>query len=107
MATYSHEKVLADYARGDMDVEMAMGHSLQHIGHLYTAQSAATAERQALRKQVVTLEQTIGALQGEVTGLQQVVTTLQSAFERAVARTKTAQLQAKATSPREDRTADG
>jgi len=55
MATYPHEKVLADYARGDMDVEMAMGHSLQHIGQLHAAQTAATAERQALRKQVTTL----------------------------------------------------
>lgn len=63
MATYDHEKVLADYGHGKIDVEMAMGHALQHIGHLYVAQSAANADRQALRKRVDTLEATVTHLQ--------------------------------------------
>lgn len=63
MATYDHEKVLADYGHGNIDVEMAMGHALQHIGHLYTAQTAATTDRQSLRKRVDTLEAAIAQLQ--------------------------------------------
>lgn len=60
MATYDHEKVLADYGHGKIDVEMAMGHALQHIGHLYAAQNA---DRQALRKRVDALEAAIAHLQ--------------------------------------------
>ncbi len=63
MATYEYEKVLADYATGRMDVEMALGHSLQHIGQLYAAQSSATVDRQALRKSIQALEGDLKTLQ--------------------------------------------
>jgi hypothetical protein len=43
MSTYDYDKVMADYANGRITVEMAMGHSLQHIGKLYEAQAAANA----------------------------------------------------------------
>lgn len=35
MSTYDYDKVMSDYANGRITVEMAMGHSLQHIGKLY------------------------------------------------------------------------
>ncbi|MFN8492224.1 MAG: hypothetical protein U0350_31785 [Caldilineaceae bacterium] len=63
MATYEYEKVLADYANGRMDVEMTMGHALQHIGQLYTAQSSATADQHALRKAIQALEGDLKMLQ--------------------------------------------
>ncbi|MCE7988655.1 MAG: hypothetical protein DYG89_46460 [Caldilinea sp. CFX5] len=58
MATYDHKQVLADYANGTLTPEMAVGHSLQHIDKLYTAQTDATrqwrAELDALKQQVHT-----------------------------------------------------
>lgn len=74
MATYDYEKVLADYANGRMDVEMAMGHSLQHIGQLYATQSTANADRQALRKQILGLEGDVRTLQSAVERLQKTQT---------------------------------
>jgi hypothetical protein len=43
MATYDHKQVLADYAAGRITADMAVGHSLQHIAHLYEAQAATRA----------------------------------------------------------------
>ncbi len=63
MATYGYEKVWADYANGRMDVEMAMGHSLQHIGQLYATQTAANTDQQALRKQIHGLEGDVKTLE--------------------------------------------
>ena len=66
MSTYSYDKVLSDYVNGRMDVEMAMGHGLQHIGKLYTAQTAANLNHYGLRDKVDTLEKTIETLQNWV-----------------------------------------
>ncbi len=63
MSTYPIEKILIDYDNGRMDVEMAMGHSLQHVSKLYTAQTSAATERQALRQKVSALEELIKTLQ--------------------------------------------
>ena len=52
MSTYDFDKVLSDYAHGRIPVEMAMGHSLQHIGKLYADQAAMRIEIDALKKQV-------------------------------------------------------
>jgi hypothetical protein len=47
MATYDHKQVLADYAAGRITADMAVGHSLQHIAHLYEAQATTRAARRA------------------------------------------------------------
>ena len=44
MSTYDPKQVLADYAKGAITPEMAVGHSLQHIAKLYEAQAAARTE---------------------------------------------------------------
>ena len=74
MATYDHEKVLIDYGKGRIDIEMAMGHALQHIGQLYAAQTGATTDRQALQKRVHTLEGDVKTLQTTVDRLQKTQT---------------------------------
>ena len=63
MSTYDYEKVLSDYDHGRMDVEMAMGHALQHIGKLYTAQNTNQRE---LRDQVNSLEAEVKTLRAEL-----------------------------------------
>ena len=66
MATYDPKQVLADYAKGTITPEMAVGHSLQHIDKLYEAQTTARtawhAEIDALKKQVNTQQVTIDRL---------------------------------------------
>jgi len=84
MATYDYEKVWADYANGRMDVEMAMGHSLQHIGQLYAAQTAATADRQGLYKQIQGLEGDVKTLQAVVERLQKTQTTRLKTLENGL-----------------------
>ncbi len=66
MGTYDYEKVVSDYANGRMNVEMAMGHSLQHIGKLYEAQTATNVSHYKLRGKIDTLEKTVNALQAKV-----------------------------------------
>ncbi len=50
MGTYDHKKVLSDYVNGKMTVEMAMGHSLQHLDKLYESQTAANLSRYGARQ---------------------------------------------------------
>jgi hypothetical protein len=69
MGTYDHKKVLLDYANGNITAEMAVGHSLQHIGKLYEAQTAANLSRYELRSKVDMLENMVNTLQTEVTHL--------------------------------------
>jgi hypothetical protein len=66
MSTYSHEKVLADYANGKITPEMAIGHGLQHIGLLYEGQTEAKAGRLAQQNQLERLDQRVAALQTAV-----------------------------------------
>jgi len=63
MSTYDYEKVLSDYDNGRMDVEMAMGHALQHIGKLYSAQNTSQRE---LRDQVNSLATEVKTLRAEL-----------------------------------------
>ncbi len=70
MSTYDHKKVLSDYANGRMDVEMATGHSLQHIDKLYQAQSTANTRRQEIRDQATKLEKEVKTLRSKVKRLQ-------------------------------------
>lgn len=56
MSTYPIEKVLFEYEHSRMEVEMAMGHSLQHIAHLTAGQATLTAEQQVLRQKLSTLD---------------------------------------------------
>jgi hypothetical protein len=67
MATYDPKQVLADYAHGRITPEMAVGHSLQHIDHLYAAQAAARsdwrAEVDALKAQLTLVQATVVRLQ--------------------------------------------
>jgi hypothetical protein len=52
-----------------MTVEMAMGHTLQHIDKLYELQTTANINRYELRGRVDTLDKTASALQTEVARL--------------------------------------
>jgi hypothetical protein len=76
-----YEKVLADYDKGRMDVEMAMGHSLQHIGKLYQGQATERTNQRKLRDKIEHLEQ-------KVTLLQDKVDRLTARFEKAQPRQK-------------------
>jgi predicted nucleic acid-binding Zn-ribbon protein len=62
LSTYDYDKILSDYAHGRITVEMAMGHSLQHIGKLYADQAAMRTEIDALKKQVNRTETTVDHL---------------------------------------------
>ena len=66
MGTYDHKQVLSDYANGKMPVEMAIGHSLQHIDKLYEEQTAANISRHELRGKTDALENRVSALQTKV-----------------------------------------
>jgi predicted lipoprotein len=66
MGTYDYKQVMSDYANGKMTVEMAMGHSLQHIDKLYEAQAATNLSRYELRSKVDSLENTVNALQAKI-----------------------------------------
>ena len=66
MSTYDYKQVLADYAAGKTTPEMAVGHSLQHIGKLYEAQAAANASRSAGQAKLDTLEKRVNTLQTAV-----------------------------------------
>jgi hypothetical protein len=95
MSTYPIEKVLFEYEHGRMDVEMAMGHSLQHIAHLAATQAATAAEQQALRQKIGALESLLHSvqskldrlppLQEDLTTLNRTVAGLQTQVDRLVA----------------------
>ncbi|OQY37277.1 MAG: hypothetical protein B6243_00960 [Anaerolineaceae bacterium 4572_5.2] len=63
MGTYNHKQILSDYANDRMTVEMAIGHTLQHIDKLYELQTTANVNRYELRGRVDTLEKTVTTLQ--------------------------------------------
>ena len=69
MGTYSHKKILLEYANDRMTVEMAMGRALQHIDKLYDLLTTANINRYELRGRVDTLEKTVSALQSEIARL--------------------------------------
>jgi hypothetical protein len=68
MSTYDFDKVLYDYEHDRITVEMAMGHSLQHIGKLYATQTTARTEWRseidALKKQVNLVQAAVDRLHG-------------------------------------------
>jgi len=66
MGTYDSKQILSDYANGKMTVEMALGHSLQHINNLYEAQTAANLSRYEWQSKVETLENKVNALQANM-----------------------------------------
>ncbi len=66
MSTYDYPKVMADYDNGRMDMEMAFGHALQHIGKLYDAQAATNASRYELQTKVDAQEKRVNRLQAAV-----------------------------------------
>jgi len=70
MGTYDYDKVVSDYATGRMNVEMAMGHSLQHIGKLYEAQTTAEANHRELQGKVNNLAYELETLRAEINRLQ-------------------------------------
>ena len=61
--------MLLDYANGNITAEMAVGHSLQHIGKLYEAQTAANLSRYDLLSKVDTLEIMVDTLHTEIARL--------------------------------------
>ena len=56
MSTYEPKKLLSEYGNDRMDVEMAMGHALQHIEILDNAKTKAGKNRQALQNRIQQLE---------------------------------------------------
>ncbi len=66
MSTYPIEKILSEYENSRMNVEMAVGHNLQHTNKLYEAQTAANVSRYEMRGKIDTLENTVNALQAKV-----------------------------------------
>jgi hypothetical protein len=90
VGTYDYKQVLSDYEKGKMDVEMAMGHTLQHIGKLYEAQLSTHADQQQVRQTVNTLQTEVSALQTEITRLpklQAALVQLQQVVDRLIAHT--------------------
>lgn len=69
LGTYDHKQILSDYESGRMTVEMAMGHSLQHIDKLYELQTTANVNRYEIRGKIDTLENRVNTLQKEVSRL--------------------------------------
>ena len=77
MSTYDFDKVLSDYEHGRITVAMAMGHSLQPIGKLYTTQATVHTEwRTEWRSE-------IDALKKQVNLMQAVVDRLHALIEKA------------------------
>jgi hypothetical protein len=72
MATYDHKQVLTDYAHGRITPEMAVGHGLQHIDHLYAAQATLRtewrAELDALKQQLTAVQTTVDRLHAIIDG---------------------------------------
>jgi len=66
MGTYTYEKLMLEYANDRVTAEMALGHSLQHIGKLYEAQKAANLSRHKMRGKIDSLENAVNVLQKEV-----------------------------------------
>jgi anti-sigma factor ChrR (cupin superfamily) len=66
MSTYDFDKVLSEYANGRMNVEMAMGHSLQHLGKLYAALTTATTSRAAEQAKLDALEKRVHLQQAAI-----------------------------------------
>lgn len=66
MGTYDHKQVLSDYANSKITVEIAMGHTLQHLDKLYELQTVATMNRYELRGRVDTLENRVNSLQAKI-----------------------------------------
>ncbi|MBV7329219.1 hypothetical protein KFU94_13410 [Chloroflexi bacterium TSY] len=89
MGTYNYEKVLLDYEKGHMDVEMAMGHSLQHIGKLHEGQNHAASEHQVLQKRMNTLEELVQGMQKGLTALNQTASKLKAEFDGSITQIET------------------
>ena len=52
MGTYSIEKIKADWEKGTMSPEQAIGHTIQHIEIMQKQQTKATADQQKTNNQV-------------------------------------------------------
>jgi hypothetical protein len=83
MGTYPLKQIMTEYEHGRMPVEMALGHTLQHLEQLYEAQTAANLSRYELRSQVDTLESRILLLQTALAALKAVVEQCQRKKRRA------------------------
>jgi len=71
MSTYEYEKVWSDYQTGRMDGEMAVGHTLQHVGKLYEAIRTVTATQRSLQEQFALLTNEVRTLRSEVNRIPQ------------------------------------
>jgi hypothetical protein len=83
MGTYPLKQIMSEYEHGHMPVEMALGHTLQHLEQLYEAQTAANLSRYELRSQVDTLESRVSLLQTALAALKAVVEKCQQKKRRA------------------------
>jgi hypothetical protein len=66
MGTYPLKQIMTEYENGRMPVEMALGHTLQHLEQLYEAQTAANLSRYELRSRVSVLQTALAALKAVV-----------------------------------------
>ncbi len=70
MSTYEYEKVWSDYKAGRMEGEMALGHTLQHVGKLYEAIHTVTTTQRSLQEQVALLANEVKTLRCETNRVQ-------------------------------------
>jgi hypothetical protein len=82
MGTYPLKQIMTEYENGRMPVEMALGHTLQHLEQLYEAQTAANLSRYELRSQVDTVESRVSLLQTALDALKAVVEQCQPPSKR-------------------------
>lgn len=65
MGTYDHKKLLTDWGNGTLTNDMAIGHTLQHIGLLYEAQEQAAQRRHAMQQDMEALKAALTKLKQE------------------------------------------
>jgi len=70
MNTYEYEKVWSDYKAGRMEGEMALGHTLQHVGKLYEAMGIVTKTQRSLQEQFTQLANEVKTLGSEANRVQ-------------------------------------
>lgn len=66
MSTYDYDKVMSDYANDRITPEMAVGHSLQHIGKLYETVTALKTGQHTWQTKTETLEKRVNTMQTEI-----------------------------------------
>lgn len=122
MATYEYEKLWLEYEADRMDMEMAFGHTLQHVGKLYEANRTVATVQRTMQEQLAGLTTELKTLRSEIQRAQKpfetdgfqrladglatckrAITTLQAEVDRLLTHTKlpNAKIKAKPSKPEE------